>query len=504
MTTISDQSFNTFLLFSGLWLLPSLGSVVYGTLTNYTISTSKSLLSHFWINSEGKLTRIERQADVSGPDNLLNIKTGFDSFHEGDSNSLSNENIVYEQTAGASYISRGLTKEQLEEIVLAVRNSLNLDAGNSQTKTEELVKNEVNNYCKNEPNGGTMKTSSAESGKSNEEVIVNSLLKEINNMKEDIVKINKLRSEDYARLSISMKKCCEKRAVINVDRIVEDLLNSPEFLKNQTGLNSWLQSLFLAKQDLQYHLGNVTASMDSKLASVVESNSQTLMNEVAAKLVEINRKPAEPVKVSSETTVYGPTDENAVKKIVKEVLAIYDADRTGLVDYALESMGGQIVSTRCTEAYYHGKAVIAVLGFPLWRLTNSPRTIINPTMVPGGCWAFQNFPGFVVLKLSAKVKIEAFSIEHISKLLIPEGKMDSAPKDFEVYGLKMENDREPVLLGSYTYEYDGDTLQFFSVKQDNQVFDMIEIRILSNHGNPNYTCLYRFRVHGKLHYDENR
>jgi Sad1 / UNC-like C-terminal. len=29
-------------------------------------------------------------------------------------------------------------------------------------------------------------------------------------------------------------------------------------------------------------------------------------------------------------------------------------------------------------------------------------------------------------------------------------------------------------------------------------FDMVELKILSNHGNIEYTCLYRFRVHGNL------
>ena len=29
-------------------------------------------------------------------------------------------------------------------------------------------------------------------------------------------------------------------------------------------------------------------------------------------------------------------------------------------------------------------------------------------------------------------------------------------------------------------------------------FSYVELRIHSNHGNPEYTCLYRFRVHGNL------
>nr|CAI5820309.1 unnamed protein product [Callosobruchus analis] len=92
-------------------------------------------------------------------------------------------------------------------------------------------------------------------------------------------------------------------------------------------------------------------------------------------------------------------------------------------------------------------------------------------------------------------------MEHISKLLVPEGRIDSAPKHFEVYGLSGEDDRDPVKLGEYEYRYDGESIQYFAVENEGHVFEVIELRITSNHGNPNYTCLYRFRVHGKLSHD---
>lgn len=44
-------------------------------------------------------------------------------------------------------------------------------------------------------------------------------------------------------------------------------------------------------------------------------------------------------------------NRSEVMEIVKEALMKYDADKTGMVDHALESAGGNIVSTRCTEAY---------------------------------------------------------------------------------------------------------------------------------------------------------
>ena len=45
------------------------------------------------------------------------------------------------------------------------------------------------------------------------------------------------------------------------------------------------------------------------------------------------------------------SDNNEVFSIVHEALNVYDADKTGLFDFALESAGGTIASTRCTETY---------------------------------------------------------------------------------------------------------------------------------------------------------
>lgn len=56
----------------------------------------------------------------------------------------------------------------------------------------------------------------------------------------------------------------------------------------------------------------------------------------------------------------------------------YDADKTGLFDFALESAGGTIASTRCTETYDISDAVYSVWGFPIWWKRNTPRTILQP------------------------------------------------------------------------------------------------------------------------------
>lgn len=191
-------------------------------------------------------------------------------------------------------------------------------------------------------------------------------------------------------------------------------------------------------------------------------------------------------------------NESDVIRIVKEALLKYDADKTGMVDHALESAGGNIISTRCTESYQVHLAELTILGFPVfWYPTNNnPRIIIQPERMPGQCWAFKGSQGYIVIKLASNVLPTGFTLEHIPKSLSPSGEIDSAPREFEVWGLHSEND-EGVLLGNYEYDQNGDPFQFFAVQEANtEYFPMIELKINSNHGNLQYTCLYRFRVHG--------
>ncbi|KAG7247583.1 hypothetical protein CRUP_028865, partial [Coryphaenoides rupestris] len=82
-----------------------------------------------------------------------------------------------------------------------------------------------------------------------------------------------------------------------------------------------------------------------------------------------------------------------------------------------------------------------------------------PDVYPGNCWAFKGSQGYLVIKLSLRVQPTAFYLEHIPKTMSPTGSITSAPRNFSVY--------------------------------------IIEVRVLSNWGHPEYTCLYRFRVQGE-------
>ena len=80
--------------------------------------------------------------------------------------------------------------------------------------------------------------------------------------------------------------------------------------------------------------------------------------------------------------------------------------------------------------------------------------------------------------------------------------VSSAPRQFEVLGLENVEDPNPVHLGNFTYDTDNlkNPVQTFKITQSStrKSFAFVELKILSNYGHPEYTCIYRFRVHGSL------
>jgi SUN domain-containing protein 1/2 len=148
-----------------------------------------------------------------------------------------------------------------------------------------------------------------------------------------------------------------------------------------------------------------------------------------------------------------------VSKIVADAIKVYDADKTGMFDFALESAGGTIANTRCTEPYDLSNAIYSLWGIPFWWESNNARTILQPGSSPGQCWAFKGSQGSVVVRLSQEVDVRAVSMEHISKMAAPDNSISSAPRNFAVFGLESVDDVSPVSLGNFTYMDSGDPVQ---------------------------------------------
>ncbi|XP_059414827.1 SUN domain-containing protein 1 isoform X2 [Carassius carassius] len=250
----------------------------------------------------------------------------------------------------------------------------------------------------------------------------------------------------------------------------------------------WLASQYMRSSDLTATLMTLEHSILGNLSlQLQESQQQQFSAETITQTV-------------AHTAGAAGMSEEQVQLIVQRALKLYSEDRTGQVDYALESGGGSILSTRCSETYETKTALMSLFGIPLWYFSQSPRVVIQPDMYPGNCWAFKGSQGYLVIRLSLRVIPTSFCLEHIPKSLSPSANISSAPRRFSVYGLDDEYQEEGKLLGDYTYQEDGESLQIFPVMEKNdKAFQIIEMRVLSNWGHPEYTCLYRFRVHGAPH-----
>ncbi|XP_056660317.1 SUN domain-containing protein 1 isoform X21 [Monodelphis domestica] len=249
-------------------------------------------------------------------------------------------------------------------------------------------------------------------------------------------------------------------------------------------LLQWLSSKFVSKGDLQILLRDLELQI---LKNITHHMSMT--KEIPSSETVVN--------AVNSLGISGITEAQA-HAIVNNALKLYSQDKTGMVDFALESGGGSILSTRCSETYETKTALISLFGIPLWYFSQSPRVVIQPDIYPGNCWAFKGSQGYLVVRLSMMIHPTAFTIEHIPKTLSPTGNITSAPKDFSVYGLDNEYQEEGMLLGQFVYNQEGESLQMFhAMKSPGKAFQIVELRILSNWGHPEYTCLYRFRVHGE-------
>ncbi|XP_045690879.1 SUN domain-containing protein 2 isoform X2 [Phyllostomus hastatus] len=234
----------------------------------------------------------------------------------------------------------------------------------------------------------------------------------------------------------------------------------------------------------------------------VQAQLQELESKVLTHVAEMQGKSSREAVASlglrlQKEGVIGVTEEE-VHRIVNQALKRYSEDRIGMVDYALESGGASVISTRCSETYETKTALLSLFGVPLWYHSQSPRVILQPDVHPGNCWAFQGPQGFAVVRLSARIRPTAVTLEHVPKSLSPNSTISSAPKDFAVLGLDEDLRQEGTLLGQFTYDQDGEPIQTFYF-QDPQMaaYQVVELRILTNWGHPEYTCIYRFRVHGE-------
>ncbi|KAE9412355.1 hypothetical protein Angca_006306 [Angiostrongylus cantonensis] len=178
-------------------------------------------------------------------------------------------------------------------------------------------------------------------------------------------------------------------------------------------------------------------------------------------------------------------DYSRLESIIRSAILEYDSDKTGMFDFALESAGASIISTRCSENYNTYSRLEKIWNIPLWYSSYGPRTVIqaidfcfsyqqfqcspfqrnSKTLFPGECWSFKGPVGYITIGLSHAINVTLISYEHIGAHQAPGGQRPSAPKTFKIWAYKSENDMATrVLLGDFMYDLKASPLQFFVVK----------------------------------------
>ncbi|XP_058290268.1 SUN domain-containing protein 1 isoform X13 [Hylobates moloch] len=296
---------------------------------------------------------------------------------------------------------------------------------------------------------------------------------------------SELSSWQHVKSGCETVDAVRERVDVQVREMVKLLFSEDQQGRSLEQLLQRFSSQFVSKGDLRTMLRDLELQILRNVTHHVSVTKQLPTSEAMVSAV-------------SEVGASGITEAQA-RAIVNNALKLYSQDKTGMVDFALESGGGSILSTRCSETYETKTALMSLFGIPLWYFSQSPRVVIQPDIYPGNCWAFKGSQGYLVVRLSMMIHPAAFTLEHIPKTLSPTGNISSAPKDFAVYGLENEYQEEGQLLGQFTYDQDGESLQMFQAlkRPDDTAFQIVELRIFSNWGHPEYTCLYRFRVHGE-------
>ncbi|XP_075603305.1 SUN domain-containing protein 3-like [Balearica regulorum gibbericeps] len=187
----------------------------------------------------------------------------------------------------------------------------------------------------------------------------------------------------------------------------------------------------------------------------------------------------------------------AVQEIIDHVVEKVEENQVPMPDYALKSSGAAVIHSRTSPSLWNTKGKVFLYSLPLVDYVRSPEVILEPDNHPGNCWPFPGSQGHVLIKLSLPITPRAVTMDHVSGSAFHRDSIPSAPKDFAVYGLKEGREEQGTFLGEFTFLAALNPRQTFQLKNElSGVVKYIRLEVLSNWGHPDYTCLYRFRVHG--------
>ena len=274
------------------------------------------------------------------------------------------------------------------------------------------------------------------------------ILKDLNTLKEKLLN-DALGMKNYKEDIDSMREELDRKFnfTFNVfsNRLMDQLMQIEATKINHDHEINRLKDVL---KEIENRYTNSMSKLEEQIAKKINIlEEKTLLKEDKKIQVDSDLKSA----LSTEFVTF-----EKIEEYINKTFYLYNADKTGMTDFASESVGGSILFTKCTDNYIENSRWFTVFNVPITRVVTTPRVVIQVVIIlneiyisynlnlvilisfqgsiqPGNCWAFKGSKGDLFIKLAAKITPTSFSLEHIPKEKSLTGKIDSAPENFTVY-----------------------------------------------------------------------
>jgi Sad1 / UNC-like C-terminal len=186
-----------------------------------------------------------------------------------------------------------------------------------------------------------------------------------------------------------------------------------------------------------------------------------------------------------------------------------DDERVQRADFALAKAGAMVVHSLTSPTFGDPLAPLGAIGRGIAGIAGGamhnhpPELALTSSLEPGDCWPMAGARGNLTVRLARAIVPQQVSIGHIAERNAIFAERSSAPRTFDVWALRIDSaepaERTPrLLISGATYDLSAGAIQVFDIERTSQraLIDTVILDVTSNHGHRDFTCLYRFAVHG--------
>ena len=112
--------------------------------------------------------------------------------------------------------------------------------------------------------------------------------------------------------------------------------------------------------------------------SLVVKQFEEQQNKIMAQLKQRESETTQPQSLPQpQSSNYEYISFEKIEEFINKSFFLYNADKTGMTDFASELVGGSILFTRCTENYEGNTRWLSFFDYPITRIHVSPRVVIQ-------------------------------------------------------------------------------------------------------------------------------